>query len=204
MAVWLGGGATLGLLLSIARAPTVAVLRFAALLWPFVAAVRLYRNNEKRRALTLAFAAVARRFCSRWWQYATIPLFAGAVGWFTNKVAVEMIFRPLGFWGVPIRRYPNNPLGWIGWQGIVPAKAGVMAKRLTEIVTTKLIDVMLWECHLKWRGQQGKCQCAAWEEQLRTIGGVRKVYHEPYPFAGLEKGRGPAWVPPAAAMTTSG
>ena len=52
-----------------------------------------------------------------------------------------MIFRPLGFWGLPIRRYPNNPLGWIGWQGIVPAKAGVMAKRLTEIVTTKLIDV---------------------------------------------------------------
>ena len=85
--------------------------------------------------------AAARRFGARWWQYATIPLFAGAVGWVTNKVAVEMIFRPLDFWGVPLRRYPNQPLGWIGWQGIVPCKAGVMAGRLTDIVTTKLLDV---------------------------------------------------------------
>ena len=89
----------------------------------------------------LALGAVARRFCNRWWQYATIPLFAGAVGWLTNKVAVEMIFRPIGFWGLPIKRWPNNPLGWIGWQGIVPCKAGVMAKRLTDIVTGKLIHV---------------------------------------------------------------
>ena len=73
--------------------------------------------------------------------------------------------------------------------------------KLLATNASRLIDVMLWECHLKWRGQQGKCQCAAWEEQLRTIGGVRKVYHEPYPFAGLEKGRGPAWAPPATASS---
>jgi uncharacterized membrane protein YheB (UPF0754 family) len=103
--------------------------------------VRLWNDGKKRGALLVACSALARRFCDRWWQYATIPLCAGVVGWITNKVAVDMIFAPLGFWGVPIRRYPNQPLGWIGWQGIVPAKAGVMASRLTDIVTTKLLDV---------------------------------------------------------------
>uniref|UniRef100_A0A7S2CKA4 Uncharacterized protein n=1 Tax=Haptolina brevifila TaxID=156173 RepID=A0A7S2CKA4_9EUKA len=83
----------------------------------------------------------ARRFGARWWQYATIPLFAGAVGWVTNKVAVDMIFAPIEFWGVPLKRWPNQPLGCIGWQGIVPCKAGVMAGRLTDIVTTQLLDV---------------------------------------------------------------
>jgi hypothetical protein len=119
----------------------VLLLRAACTVWPIASAYRLWRNGSRRRALMLALGAVARRFCNRWWQYATIPLFAGAVGWLTNKVAVEMIFRPIGFWGLPIKRWPNNPLGWIGWQGIVPCKAGVMAKRLTDIVTGKLIHV---------------------------------------------------------------
>ncbi|KAL1524494.1 hypothetical protein AB1Y20_019388 [Prymnesium parvum] len=67
--------------------------------------------------------------------------------------------------------------------------------KLLATNASRLVDVLLWECHLKWRGQQGKCQCAVWEEQLRTIGGVRKVYREPYPFAGIEKGRSPSWSP---------
>ena len=131
----------LGLGFTVCRAPTVLLLQLTCILWPFASAVRLWRDGRRRAALTLALSASLRRFCDRWWQYAMIPLFAGAVGWFTNKVAVEMIFAPIGFWGIPIRRLPNQPLGWIGWQGIVPAKAGVMAKRLTDIVTTKLVDV---------------------------------------------------------------
>lgn len=35
----------------------------------------------------------------------------------------------------------NEPLGWIGWQGIVPAKAAEMSYRLVEMVTTSLVDV---------------------------------------------------------------
>lgn len=138
---WAMGGGALGVGLAVARGPTVFLLRAAIMVWPFTSAYRLWKNGARRRALTLAIAAVARRFCDRWWQYATIPLFAGFVGWVTNKLAVEMIFKPIGFWGIPILRFPNNPLGWIGWQGIVPCKAGVMAKRLTEIVTGKLLDV---------------------------------------------------------------
>lgn len=72
-------------------------------------------------------------------QYLTIPLFAGAVGWLTNKLAVDMIFYPVNFVGYGQRA--GSPLGLFGWQGIVPAKAASMAERLTEMVTTKLIDV---------------------------------------------------------------
>ena len=35
----------------------------------------------------------------------------------------------------------NEPLGWIGWQGIVPAKAAEMSYRLVEMVTSSLVDV---------------------------------------------------------------
>uniref|UniRef100_A0A7S4B4S3 DUF445 domain-containing protein n=1 Tax=Chrysotila carterae TaxID=13221 RepID=A0A7S4B4S3_CHRCT len=124
------------------------LLRGGLLAWPFVAAVRLYRSGKRRAALTLVLSAAARRFCTRWWQYCTIPLFAGAVGWLTNKVAVDMIFYPVEFAGLPLKRYPEQPLGWIGWQGIVPAKAGTMATRLTELVTSKLVDVREVFCRL--------------------------------------------------------
>ena len=126
-----GRGGRLGLLL----------LQTLAVCWPAWSAVRLWRNGKRRAALTLALSAAARRFCSRWWQYLTIPLFAGAVGWLTNKVAVDMIFYPVEFGGLRLRTYPNQPLGWIGWQGIVPAKAGEMAARITDLVTNKLVDV---------------------------------------------------------------
>merc|ERR1719359_1319801 len=52
-----------------------------------------------------------------------------------------MIFAPLQFVGIPIRVNPNEPLGLIGWRGIVPAKVGVMSGRLVNMVTTELISV---------------------------------------------------------------
>lgn len=112
------------------------MLRIVALVWPLYSAVRLWRNGKRRNAISLALMAAARRFGARWWQYATIPLFAGAVGWFTNKVAVEMIFAPLEFWGLPLKRWPNQPLGWIGWQGIVPCKV-----RSRAIESPKRLDL---------------------------------------------------------------
>ena len=119
----------------------ITLAKVGLLLFPLFAAVRLYRNGEKRAAYRLALVMVARRFCTRWWQYLTIPLAAGAVGWVTNKLAVDMIFYPIEFGGLRLRTYPNQPLGWIGWQGIVPAKAAIMAQRITDLVTTKLLNV---------------------------------------------------------------
>jgi len=142
-ALFAGGGACAAAIASGGplAAPLLLLLRAGLLAWPFVAAVRLYQSGKRRAALTLALSAACRRFCTRWWQYCTIPLFAGLVGWVTNKVAVDMIFYPVEFAGLRLKTYPEQPLGWIGWQGIVPAKAGTMAARLTELITTKLVDV---------------------------------------------------------------
>ena len=81
---------------------------------------------------------------------AMVPLVAAFVGWFTNWLAVQMIFYPIRFWGLPIKQYVLGaiygcdvfqPLGWVGWQGIVPAKTAQMAFDMVEMVVTKLIDV---------------------------------------------------------------
>lgn len=59
----------------------------------------------------------------------SIPITCAFVGWSTNWVAVEMIFKPRNFWGV-----------WkLGWQGIIPHHAEKMTKMITEILTQKLM-----------------------------------------------------------------
>ena len=64
--------------------------------------------------------------------------------------------------------------------------------KLLATNATRLLDVFLWECHAKWKGVKGKCQCVGWEEELRRAG-VRRVYREPYRFAPAEKYRAAAW-----------
>ena len=52
------------------------------------------------------------------WKHLSIPFVAGIIGWATNWVAIKLTFKPLEFVGV--RPY-------LGWQGIIPSKAGKMA-----------------------------------------------------------------------------
>ena len=59
-----------------------------------------------------------------------IPLISAFIGWFTNVLAVRMMFSPIEFIGI-------KP--WIGWQGIVPANAIKLAEESTQIITDKLI-----------------------------------------------------------------
>ena len=69
--------------------------------------------------MSLSFEALGALLRSvEFWQYASIPVAAGVVGWFTNWVAIVLTFRPLEFVGV-------RP--WLGWQGIIPMKAERMA-----------------------------------------------------------------------------
>ena len=49
-----------------------------------------------------------------------------------------MLFYPLDFWGFALKRWPENPLGLFGWQGIVPCKAELMSGRIVDMVTTKV------------------------------------------------------------------
>lgn len=52
------------------------------------------------------------------WKHLSIPFVAGVIGWATNWVAIKLTFRPLEFVGI-------KP--YLGWQGIIPSKAGKMA-----------------------------------------------------------------------------
>lgn len=63
------------------------------------------------------------------WKYASIPVVAGVVGWGTNWAAIELTFRPLRFIGI-------KP--FLGWQGIIPSKAGRMASIFVDSTMIKL------------------------------------------------------------------
>jgi len=79
-----------------------------------------------------------------WWQWLSIPAISAAVGYGTNVVALQMTFKPQEFWPrcLEFSRPKGQPLGLLGgWQGIVPAKAGHMAWKLSDVMVSKLIDV---------------------------------------------------------------
>lgn len=64
------------------------------------------------------------------WGIASIPLVAATVTWAHVWVAMKMVFYPLEFVGVA------KP--WLGWQGIVPRKAGKMAGIMVDNALAKL------------------------------------------------------------------
>ncbi len=74
------------------------------------------------------------------WLVLLIPFFSAFVGWFTNVVAIKMMFYPSEFVGV-------KP---IGWQGIVPANARRLAKMSTQLILTRLLS--LEELFSKFKG----------------------------------------------------
>lgn len=66
------------------------------------------------------------------WAFLTIPIVSAVVGWFTNVIALKMTFYPINFVGIP---------PYLGWQGIIPAKAVKMAAISVDLMTSKLISV---------------------------------------------------------------
>ena len=66
------------------------------------------------------------------WIVLLIPVISAFIGWFTNVVAIKMMFYPTEFVGIP---------PFLGWQGIVPANAARLAKYSTRLITTKLLSL---------------------------------------------------------------
>ncbi len=64
-----------------------------------------------------------------WFIYLSMPFVAAFVGWSTKIVALEMLYRPVEYKGI----------GPIGWQGIVPRRAGKVAATTIELLTTNLL-----------------------------------------------------------------
>lgn len=64
------------------------------------------------------------------WGFVTIPVVAAVVTWAHVWFAMKMVFYPIEFVGV------FKP--WLGWQGIVPRKAGKMAGIVVDNTLAKL------------------------------------------------------------------
>ena len=76
-----------------------------------------------------SWSEIAKDASANWLIYASMPLIAAFVGWSTKIVALEMIYVPLEFKGI----------GPIGWQGIVPRRAGKVGSKTIELLTTNLL-----------------------------------------------------------------
>lgn len=68
-------------------------------------------------------------FGANWFIYLSMPFVAALVGWITKVVALQMLYRPLEYRGI----------GPIGWQGVMPRRAGKVASKAMEALTTNLL-----------------------------------------------------------------
>jgi uncharacterized membrane protein YheB (UPF0754 family) len=69
---------------------------------------------------------------THWPIYAAMPLVAGVIGYVTKRVAVEMMFRPLEFKGIP---------PYLGWQGVIPRSTARMASTAVDLMMGRLLDM---------------------------------------------------------------
>lgn len=65
----------------------------------------------------------------------TIPFVTAVVTWGHVWMALKMLFYPIYFWGIPIKGFPG---GGLGWQGIVPRKAGKISGIIVDQTLSKL------------------------------------------------------------------
>ena len=76
-------------------------------------------------------SSVVRDLRNHWMIYAAMPVMAALIGYVTKVLAVEMMFRPLKFKGIP---------PFLGWQGVIPKGAARIASVTMELLLSKLVD----------------------------------------------------------------
>lgn len=67
------------------------------------------------------------------------PLIGAGIGWLTNRLAIQMLFRP---------RKPWRILG-VNFQGLIPRRQGELAIRVGEIVETELFNQHLIQSEIR-------------------------------------------------------
>lgn len=79
----------------------------------------------------LGWDEILRDLQQNWLVYLSMPLVAATIGYITKIVAIKMMFEPVEFIGL------KAP--YLGWQGIVPRKAKVMATIACDTMTSRLV-----------------------------------------------------------------
>lgn len=77
-----------------------------------------------------SWAEIVLDLQKNWYLYVSMPFVAATIGYVTKIVAIRMMFEPIEFLGI-------KP--YLGWQGIVPRKAAIMASIACDTMTTKLL-----------------------------------------------------------------
>lgn len=64
-----------------------------------------------------------------WWLIC-LPLIGALIGWLTNRLAIQMLFRP---------RQPIRILFW-RWQGLIPRRQKDLAAKVAEIIEQEILQ----------------------------------------------------------------
>ncbi|WP_182376235.1 DUF445 family protein [Nocardioides sp. WS12] len=80
-------------------------------------------------SLVQTWPEIQADFSANWIIYASMPLVAAFIGYVTKLLALQMLYRPLEFRGI----------GFLGWQGLVPRRAGKVAATTIELLTENLL-----------------------------------------------------------------
>ena len=96
---------------------------------------------KKGNKLSRFYEGCMGRFIRNPFSYLSIPIFAAFVGYITNWIGVKMLFYPINWIGIPIFRWNDQPLGLIGWQGVIPTKRFKMSRRLVDVTISRLLNI---------------------------------------------------------------
>jgi uncharacterized membrane protein YheB (UPF0754 family) len=66
-----------------------------------------------------------------WWQFVTVPVGSALIGWFTNYLAIRMLFRP---------RRARRILG-LTVQGLLPRRRTELADRVAEAIEREFVSL---------------------------------------------------------------
>jgi uncharacterized membrane protein YheB (UPF0754 family) len=97
-------------------------------------------------------AGISSFFANEWVVFWTIPVFTGVVGWLINWTGLIMLFNPVRLHGIHVpglaeltrllprklQEVPGLLHGYLGWQGIVPARAAKMGSIAVDKAIAKI------------------------------------------------------------------
>ena len=69
---------------------------------------------------------------SNLWLYITTPVACGIVGYFTNDLAIKMLFRPYKAWYIGGKKLPFTP-------GLIPRNQERIAKNVSKTIMQSLL-----------------------------------------------------------------
>lgn len=72
-----------------------------------------------------------RRQTTLQWTFIVIPAIAALIGWFTNLLALKLLFRPYKPWRIPLTPWSI--------QGVIPRRQAELARSIGEVVKRELL-----------------------------------------------------------------